>query len=57
MATIRLLVVRISQIESRILEVAGVLDIMNTRINASTENLTLTPVEIPVVGEVTEYAG
>lgn len=51
------LVVRISQIESRILEVAGVLDIMNTRINSSTENLTLTPVQIPVVGEVTEYAG
>lgn len=47
------LVVRVSQLESRILDVTGVLDITGTSINESTENLILTGTEIPVLGTVT----
>lgn len=46
-------VVRISQIDTRILAVKGVLDISNTKINDSTNNLTLGKYEIPVIGGVT----
>lgn len=45
-------VVRISQIETRILSVKGVLDVANTKINGSTSNLTLTKYQIPVLGGV-----
>lgn len=45
-------VVRISQIETRILAVKGVLDIGNTKINGSTNNLTLDKYDIPVIGGV-----
>ncbi|MBU5436377.1 baseplate J/gp47 family protein [Tissierella sp. MSJ-40] len=46
-------VVRISQLETRILNVVGVLDIQNTKINGAGQNLILSEVEIPVLGEVT----
>ena len=46
------LVVRISQIETRILNIAGVLDIQNTLINGEAENLVLSDIEIAVLGEV-----
>jgi len=45
-------VVRISQIESRILAVKGVADIENTSLNGSRGNLTLGEYEIPVMGGV-----
>lgn len=45
--------VRISQIESRILTVEGVLDVGETTINGSTDNLVLTYEQIPILGEVT----
>lgn len=45
-------VVRISQIEKRILNVKGVLDVSETKINGSTDNLTLTKYQIPVLGGV-----
>lgn len=45
-------VVRVSQIETRILAVKGVLDITNTKINGSTSNLTLDKYDIPMIGGV-----
>jgi uncharacterized phage protein gp47/JayE len=45
-------VVRISQIESRILAIKGVTDIADTKINGSANNLTLGADEIPVIGGV-----
>lgn len=48
------LVVRISQIESSILQVTGVLDIQNTSLNGTVTNLILTEVQIPVLGTVTQ---
>ena len=47
-------IVRVSQIETRILSVGGVLDVANTKINGSTSNLTLGQYEIPVLGGVSE---
>ena len=44
--------VRISQIESAILTVDGVLDVSNTKINGSSENLVLDYITIPVFGGV-----
>ncbi len=46
------IVIRISQIESRILELDGVVDIADTQINGLAENLTLESNEIPVRGEL-----
>jgi len=46
------LVVRISQIESRILAINGVADIANTKINGAASNLTLNAYQIPVIGGV-----
>lgn len=46
------LVVRISQVESRILEVKGVVDIADTRLNAEAANVMLGQHEIPVMGGV-----
>lgn len=46
------LVVRISQLESRILSVSGVLDISNTAINEEAANYPLPLDHIPVVGAV-----
>ena len=48
------IVVRISQIESKILAVRGVKDISNTRVNGSLENLKLGAYEVPVIGGVSE---
>lgn len=43
------LVVRISQIESRILEIEGIIDIEDTQINSSDRNLYLSGEEVPVL--------
>ena len=43
------LVVRISQIESRILEVEGIIDVEGTQINGSDRNLYLSGEEVPVL--------
>ncbi len=48
------IVVRISQIESRILAVNGVADITDTRLNGNSENLKLGAYEVPVIGGVSE---
>jgi uncharacterized phage protein gp47/JayE len=47
------LIVRIAQIETRLLAITGILDITGTSINSSTTNLTLTKYQIPVMGGVT----
>lgn len=46
------LVVRISRIEARILDVKGVADVMDTRLNGEASNLVLGEYEIPVTGGV-----
>lgn len=45
-------VVRVSQIEARILAVNGVADIADTQLNGSTENIVLGQYEVPVLGGV-----
>lgn len=45
-------VVRVSQIESKILAVKGVADITNTKLNGSASNLTLGKYDIPIIGGV-----
>lgn len=47
------LVVRVSQIETKVLSVAGVIDVTGTTINGGTANLTLGLNAIPVLGVVT----
>ena len=47
------LVVRISQIEVRILAITGIVDVQNTKLNGQQQNIELSPYEIPVLGEVT----
>ena len=47
------LVVRVSQIETRVLDVAGVIDVAGTMINGAASNLSLTTNAIPVLGVVT----
>lgn len=42
----------ISQVETRVLAVPGVLDVENTTLNAVGANIQLTGTEIPVLGEV-----
>lgn len=44
------LIVRISQIETRLLAIKGIVDIDNTKINDSTDNLSLNKYEVPVFG-------
>lgn len=44
------LVVRVSQIETRLLAIPGIVDIENTRINNKTNNLTLGKYEVPIYG-------
>jgi uncharacterized phage protein gp47/JayE len=46
-------VVRIAQVEARILTVTGVLDVSGTQLNGDDENLTLTFEKVPLMGEVT----
>lgn len=45
-------IVRISQIEARILNVEGVADLFNTKINDKEENLNLGTEEVPMFKEV-----
>jgi uncharacterized phage protein gp47/JayE len=47
------LIVRVSQIDSRMLDLTGILDISGTTINGSTANLELTDNSIPVRGTIT----
>jgi len=47
------LIVRIAQIETAIMNVNGIVDIQNTKINGSASNLTLAFEQIPVMGSVT----
>lgn len=46
------LIVRVSQLETRILGVKGVIDIINTKINGSAENLSLGEYQVPTFGGV-----
>lgn len=46
-------IVRISQIETRLLAMKGVLDVGETTINGNAENLTVTGNKVPVLGAVT----
>lgn len=46
------LIVRIAQIDARILSVSGIEDISNTELNGSSSNITLNPEEIPELGTV-----
>jgi uncharacterized phage protein gp47/JayE len=46
------LVVRISQIEVRILAISGIVDAQNTKLNDQQQNIEIGPYEIPVLGEV-----
>ena len=50
------LIVRVSQIETAILNVEGIIDIQGTTINGGTANIPLSAEEIPVLGEVTNGA-
>ncbi len=45
-------IVRIAQIESRILSIEGVIDILNTKINGDKSNFVLSEFQIPVLGDV-----
>lgn len=47
------IIVRISQVESRILTVQGVLDVTGTTLNGNAENVMLSDEEIPALGTVT----
>jgi hypothetical protein len=47
-------IVRISQIESRLLDITGIIDIDSTMINGMAQNLTLGEYEIPVFGGASE---
>ncbi|MBB6670288.1 baseplate J/gp47 family protein [Cohnella nanjingensis] len=49
------LVVRVAQIEARILRVQGVDDVTGTTLNGSPANLTLTDAQIPKLGAVTTH--
>lgn len=46
------LTVRISQLEARIMEIAGVVDVESTSINGSPKNLQLAPEQIPIRGQI-----
>ena len=46
------LIIRISQLESRILDCAGVIDVFGTKLNGSTSNLYLGENEIPLRGTI-----
>lgn len=47
------LVIRISQIETRILALKGIIDIFDTALNGKTSNLSLGKFEVPILGGVT----
>lgn len=46
------IIVRISQIEARILNIESILDISNTTINDTTSNIELSNNKIPVLGSL-----
>jgi len=46
------IIVRIAQLEAKILDVTGVLDITNTTINGTSSNLVLKSNQIPIKGEI-----
>lgn len=46
------LTIRISQIESRILNINGIIDVSDTAVNGDTKNMVLNEFEIPVLGGV-----
>ena len=46
------IIVRISQIETRLLDIEGVIDIQNTKLNSQTKNITLEENSIPKRGTV-----
>lgn len=48
------IIVRVRQIETRILAIEGILDIYDTKINSVSSNLTLDKYKIPVFGEISE---
>ncbi len=48
------LVVRISYIESKVLQIAGVLDITDTALNESKQNIIISDDTVPVLGEILE---
>lgn len=52
-ATQSAIVIRISQLETRVMDVEGVVDISNTKLNSTVSNLVLTQYEIPTMGGVT----
>ena len=49
-------VVRISQIETRLLTVKGIVDVTGTKINGTAANLSISGNKIPVIGAVTNGA-
>ena len=53
-ADVPYIIVRKSQIETRILNINGIIDIMGTQINGSEDNLTLNKFQVPVFGGVSE---
>ena len=46
-------IVRVAQVEARILSVTGVLDVADVKLNGSDENISLSYEKVPVIGEVT----
>ncbi len=50
--TAEILIVRIAQLEAKILDVVGVVDIMNTQLNGAASNISLKNTEIPVRGSI-----
>lgn len=46
------IIVRISQVESKILNIEDVLDISNTTLNNETSNIELTANQIPILGDL-----
>lgn len=46
------IIVRIALIEARVLEVPGILDITDTKINGNSANMVLTDDQVPVLGQV-----
>lgn len=45
-------IVRVSQIEARILDIDGVIDVLDTTLNGDTSNIKLEEEQIPVMGEI-----
>ena len=50
------LTVRLSQVETRMLDIPGVLDVQGTRLNGGLANVTLEEEEIPVLGVMSHGA-